>query len=224
MSKVAFLTTVFPMPEHYLHDFFDSLENQIYKEFDIIVVNDGYEDLSKLKQQYSHLNILEISCSSSIAKNREQGINYVIENGYDILIFGDSDDYFEQNRIEKSLEFLKEYDIIVNDVSLFHEGGVYEKKYFSHRLKNLEVINFEFIKDKNIFGMTNTAIKLKNIEKVSFDDNLVAVDWLFFQTLLSQGLKALFTNETISYYRQYENNTIGLCVNNNVYYFWWEKK
>lgn len=222
--KIAFLTTIFPMDEQYLFDFFNSLDNQTYKKFDIIIVNDGYLGFTQLKQQYSHLNILEISSASSISKNREYGINYVIENGYDILIFGDSDDYFEKNRIEKSLEFLKEYDIVVNDVSLFNEGGVYEEKYFSHRLKNLEVINFEFIKDKNIFGMTNTAIKLKNIEKVSFDYMLIAVDWFFFQTLLNQGLKALFTNETISYYRQYCNNTVGLCVHNDFHYFWWEKK
>lgn len=210
MSKVAFLTTIFPMPEYYLYDFFDSLENQTYKEFEIVVVNDGYEDISKLKEKYSNLKILEIPYSSSIAKNREHGINYIIENGYDILIFGDSDDYFEANRIQKSLELLKDYDIVINDLSLFDKKGVYDAKYFSNRLKNLTQIEFEFIRDKNIFGLSNTSIKLDKVNKVFFLEDLIAVDWYLFSMFLLKGKIAVFTNETVTYYRQYSQNIVGL--------------
>lgn len=223
--KIAFLTTIFPMKEQYLYDFFDSIKNQTYKNFDVIVVNDAYEKFEELKSIYNQdLNIIELEYSNTPAKNREYGINYCIDNNYDILIFGDSDDYFEKNRIEKSLELLNNYDIVVNDLNLFDENGVYEEKYISNRLENLCEVDFEFIKDKNIFGMTNTAIKLENIYKVKFDDKIVAVDWYFFKTLLRQGLKAIFTNETVSFYRQYENNIVGLSVEDNTYYLWWEKR
>ena len=114
-------------------------------------------------------------------------------------------------------------DVVVNDLSLFNNNGVYEKKYISNRLNNLDVINPEFINDKNIFGMSNTAIKLKNIKKVSFNDNIIAVDWYFFKAILKQGLQAVFTNETESFYRQHENNMVGLRVRNNKHYLWWEK-
>ena len=223
--KKAFLTTVFPMEENFLYDFLDSLKNQTYQNFDLIVVNDGYKNFDSTKAVYNQmLNITELQYSDTPAKNREYGINYCIDNNYDVLIFGDSDDYFESNRVEKSLEFLKKSDIVVNDLNLFNGNGVYEEKYLSHRLKNLDVVDFEFLKDKNIFGMTNTAIKLENISKVTFDDKIVAVDWYFFKTLLGQGLKAIFTNETVSFYRQYENNTVGLSVEDNTYYLWWEKR
>ena len=223
--KIAFLTTVFPMEENFLYDFLDSLKNQTYQNFDLIVVNDGYKNFDSTKAVYNQmLNITELQYSDTPAKNREYGINYCIDNNYDVLIFGDSDDYFESNRVEKSLEFLKKSDIVVNDLNLFNGNGVYEEKYLSHRLKNLDVVDFEFLKDKNIFGMTNTAIKLENISKVTFDDKIVAVDWYFFKTLLGQGLKAIFTNETVSFYRQYENNTVGLSVEDNTYYLWWEKR
>ncbi len=223
MNCTAFLTTVFPKNEKFLKSFFNSLSSQTYKDFDLIIVNDSFRNLRYYEDLYSNLNIITIDSSDTPAKNREVGINYCIEHKYENLIFGDSDDYFKNNRIEKSLELLKKADVVVNDLSLFDNNGVYEKKYLSNRLKNLDVVNLGFIKDKNIFGMSNTAIKLKNIRKVSFNDKIIAVDWFFFKTILKQGLKALFTNETESFYRQYENNTIGLRNQNNKYYLWWEK-
>jgi glycosyltransferase involved in cell wall biosynthesis len=224
LNKISLLTTIFPMDIEYLYAFFDSLKNQTYKNFDVIVINDGYSNFQKIKKLYTQtLNIIELKYSNTPAKNREYGINYCIDRKYDIVIFGDSDDYFKNNRIEKSLEILKQADIAVNDLSLFDKNGIYEEKYLSHRIDNLDVVDFEFITNKNIFGMSNTAIKLFGISKVTFDNKIVAVDWFFFKKLLKQGLKAIFTNETVTYYRQYKNNIVGLCAEDNKYYLWWEK-
>jgi glycosyltransferase involved in cell wall biosynthesis len=223
-NSVAFLTTIFPAEEAFLIDFFNSLCRQTFKDFDVIVINDGNMNFEKIKIVYEMLNIIEIKYSDTPSKNRQHGINYCIDNRYDVLIFGDSDDYFASNRVELSLQLLEESDIVVNDVSLFNENGIYEDKYFSHRLDNLDVVDLDFIKDKNIFGLSNTAIKLENISKVIFDDKIIAVDWYFFKILLKQGLKAVFTNEIVTYYRQYDNNIIGLRVEDNKYYLWWEKE
>ena len=223
MNKIAFLTTVFLKNEKFLNSFFNSLSAQTYKNFDLVIVNDNFKNLDFYKDLYSNLNIIDINSSNTPAKNREVGINYCIDQNYEVLVFGDSDDYFKDNRIEKLLEFLIKADVVVNDLSLFDDNGVYEKNYLSNRLKNLDIIDLKFIKDKNIFGMSNTAIKLKNIKKVSFNYNIIAVDWFFFKRILKKGCKAIFTNETETFYRQYKNNTIGLHVKNNKYYLWWEK-
>ena len=50
--KVAFLTTIFPMNKKYLCDFFDSLQTQTDKNFDVVIVNDGYDDFRKFKNKY----------------------------------------------------------------------------------------------------------------------------------------------------------------------------
>lgn len=224
LNDVSFLTTVFPMNEKYLYDFFDLLKNQTYKNFDVVVINDGYKKFDKIKNEYlNNLNIIEVQYSSTPAKNKEYGINYCKEQKYDVLIFGDSDDYFQNNRVQKSLEFLKNADIIVNDLSLFNNKSLFKEKYLSNRINNLEIIDVEFIRDKNIFGMSNTAVNLKKIPRVLFDKKLVAVDWYFFKNLLKRGFKAIFTNETITYYRQHEKNLIGLSAKKNIYKLWWEK-
>jgi glycosyltransferase involved in cell wall biosynthesis len=224
-NKIAFLTIIFPAQKDFLYKFLDSLKNQTYKNFDLIIVNDGYGSLNRIKKKFNDsINIIEIKSSNTPAKNREIGINYCIDSKYEILIFGDSDDWFKNNRIEVSLKYLIDNDIVVNDLSLFNEDGIYEEKYISNRVNNLEIIDKNFISDKNIFGMTNTAIKLKDMSHVTFEDSLVAVDWYFFELLLNNGLKAIFTNETLSFYRQHNNNTIGLNIIDNEYFLWWEKK
>lgn len=224
MNKVAFLTTVFPENEEFLKSFFNSLSTQTYKNFDLVIVNDNFKNLDFYKELYSNLNFIIVNSSNTPAKNREAGINYCIDQNYEALVFGDSDDYFKDNRIEKLLKFLIKADVVVNDLSLFDDNGIYEKNYLSNRVKNLDVIDFEFIKDKNIFGMTNTAIRLKGIERVSFSEEIISVDWYFFKRMLRKGCKAIFTNETESFYRQHKNNTAGLSVKNNKYYLWWETK
>lgn len=211
MKNVAFLSTVFPMNRCYLFDFLDSLKNQSYRNFDIIIVNDGFGGFEEFINVYSdYLNIVELRYSDTIAKNRVYGINYCIEKKYDILIFGDSDDYFSENRIEKSVELLDIYDVVVNDLSLFAKSGMLEEKYFSHRLKNLSSVDFEFIKNKNIFGLTNTSINLNKIDKINIPANLVAVDWFLFSILLLKGRTAVYTNDTVTYYRQHQSNFIGM--------------
>ncbi|HQS67277.1 MAG TPA: glycosyltransferase [Sulfuricurvum sp.] len=209
-QKVAFLTTIFPMNDEFLTACFDSLEKQTFKNFDIIVVNDGYKKFDTITKKYINLNIIELPYKNTPSKNREYGINNVKMMGYDIVVLGDSDDYFENNRIEKSLELLKTHDIVVNDLSLFDDNGVYEQKYISHRIQNLSIIDFDFILEKNIFGLSNTAIRLNLVDCINFDPNLIAVDWYLFSLLLLKAKHAIFTNETQTFYRQYSANTIGI--------------
>ena len=222
--KIAFLTTIFPMKKQFLIDFFNSLNNQTYDNFDVVVANDGYSNFNEIKLKYGKLNIVELECSNTPAKNREYGINYCIERKYDILIFGDSDDYFSNNRVELALEALNSNDIVVNDVSLFDNNGTYEDMYISNRLENDSKVNYDYIKNKNIFGLSNTALKINILSKVSFDKDLVAVDWYLYKGLLKNGCKAIFTNKAITYYRQHKDNTVGLQALKGKYYLWWEQR
>lgn len=209
-KKIAFLTTIFPMKEEYLYDFFNSLNRQTYKKFDVIVVNDGYKNIKKIRDRFKKLNIIELKYSSTPSKNREYGINFVRSNGYDVLIFGDSDDYFSSNRVKVSIDKLNRYDIVVNDLSLFNSIGIYDKSYISNRLPSNSVIKKEYVIDKNMFGMSNTAVNVSILFDMDVDDKLKVLDWYLFTNLLFKGYKAIFTGDTETFYRQYSNNIVGI--------------
>ena len=224
-NKVAVLGVVFPKVKRFLGDYFRSLEKQAFKDFDVVIINDGIKDFAKLARGYD-LNIIEIRGGRGIAKNRELGINLVKKKGYKYLVFTDADDFFAKNRIKESLRLLKNCDIVVNDLTTVNiKGRIIKKSYISNRINNNAVIDYAFIRDKNIFGFSNTAIRANCIrKKITLDKNLVAVDWYLFSRLLKQGRKAVFTNKTSTFYRLYGGNLIGLeskASDNNP--LWWEK-
>lgn len=211
-GKVAFLTTLFPVPDDYIHDYMRSLSNQSWKAFDLILLNDGFGDFQRFKEQYKNLNIIELPSANNIAKNREVLIKFALSNGYTNAVFGDIDDYFDQDRIATSVSLLQEHDIVVNDLTSFAKSNVLETKVLSNRLVDRERISLDFILDKNIFGLSNTAIKLTGLDcsKICFDPDLIAVDWYLFSYLLLNQRTAIFTNKAITYYRQHDANTVGI--------------
>ncbi len=216
--NVAFFSVIFPEVKEFINDFLISLSQQSFKGFDIILVNDGYPNFGEIKSEFADLNFVEIPPSSSPVMNRVSGISWIIENGYDYIIFGDADDYFSPNRIEVSVSLLKENGVVFNDLTTVNKSGIINEKYLSNRLKKNQEIAIDFIENKNVLGLSNTAIQTKLINsEIEFPEEQIAFDWAFFSYLmLKNNSKAIFTNETISYYRQHDSNTIGLqnCLGN----------
>lgn len=209
--KVAFFSVVFPGAEPYLNDFFKSLEKQSYKEFALVVVNDGLTCFSDYMKEYKDLSIIEIKFSDSPAKIREYGLKYLGEQGYHYVVFGDSDDYFPENRVKIALDYLVDYDIMVNDLTIVdNKKNILDDRYLSTRLTNKQVIDGSCILDKNFMGLSNTAVRVEILRDLTIPSELIAVDWYMYTVLLQRGRRAVFTDDTITYYRQHDNNLVGM--------------
>ncbi len=207
-KKVAILITVFPIIEHFLDNFFRSLQQQSYKDFDILVINDGLKNFYDYKKEYD-FNIIEYQYQDTPAKNREFGINKAIDLGYDYLIFADVDDYFSTNRIEESIKKLANYDLVYNELTLVDKNGKILVENYIH--SKVDLAKFDIFKS-NLFGLSNTGIRLNLFEThLKIPLNLIAVDWYIFSVAMLKGnIKYYFLPDAITYYRQYNNNTIGL--------------
>ena len=210
--STVFLTTIFPASQIYLDDFFNSLQKQSNKNFDVIIMNDGVKDFNSYILRFPDLNIIEKKVSGSFAKIREIGINTVKEYGYQNIIFGDSDDYFSENRVEESISALKFNHLVVNDLTIV-SGENKEIDFLKNNLKNT---NFrrDTILNGNVFGFSNISLRAEiiNIE-ISFNDKLLAADWYFVTSLLLQKeYKIKFLGNVQTYYRQHSNNVIGISL------------
>lgn len=209
-SKTVVLTTVFPACKEYLEEYFNSLKKQTDTNFDILVINDGIDDFEECLLAHDILHVIEYKVSESTAKNRELGINYAVELGYEHIVFADSDDYFSANRIELTISALVDNDIVFNELVLFDK----EQTINDFLVSNLSEIRIDpqSLLKSNILGLSNTAIRTSIIKKkVVFNENLIAVDWYFFSTLIYDGNpKIAFLKEVNTYYRQYNANTVGM--------------
>ena len=218
MNKTAFFTTVFPGCEKFLEDYFTSLKNQSFKGFDIVIVNEN-ENVDKstfesFSTSETPVKIID-SAQADAVGNRIQGLQYIVETGYDIVVFGDCDDTFCENRVEESLKMLENADIAVNELMLMDSDlQLLQENYLSKRLEHNQMLDAAFIKDKNVFGMSNTALRTKILDILNISSEIppvIAFDWYFFAELLEKpGVTARFTNLCHTNYRQHETNLVGL--------------
>lgn len=218
IKKIAFVTFVYPGVEKYLKQFIKSLNNQTDIQFDLIVHNDGCENIRNfLKSKYFPIVIVN-SNEKNLFDIRLWTFNFCLTNEYSHVILGDSDDFFEANRVAVIKRLLNQYEIVINDISLVNASEeVYENRVFSRRIYNNSIITFNHIEKYNFIGFTNSAFCL-NVLKL-LDGNKTQskiVDWYFYSILLLKGKKAIFTTETVSYYRQHEKNIAGLRYKNDI--------
>ena len=210
MNKVLAFTVIYPQAEKYKFDFIECLNKQTFKNFDILVVNDGC-DTDELIKDFHEFQVSIIESDLRPSKNREIGIRYAYDNKYETLIFCDIDDWFSPNRFEISLNYLEHSDIVVNNLNIVGENReLLCKQYFSYSVSENTVINAEFLKHKNLLGLSNTALKIQDKCLVKFPSDLSIADWYYFSICAERGLIISYCDDVLTDYRQHNNNLIGI--------------
>ena len=116
------ITTIIPVynAEQYLEECLESIENQIEKFDEVILINDGSTDNSlKICEKYCKRNNyfrLINQENQGQAKARNVGIKQATGN---YIIFIDSDDYIENSMIETLLKSIKQTNADVCECSFF---------------------------------------------------------------------------------------------------------
>ena len=211
-NEVVVIGTVYPGVEKYLSDYISSLNNQTTQDFDILLANDGLGDLGSVFKK-SNLNCKSVDVKGSISSNRRNIIRHAKDMGYQKLIFADSDDMFEDNRVEVVNELLDVASVVVNDLGLTNKDGVdVSPRYFSPRFNEAEIIKENMIYNGNIMGLSNTAVRIEALADLPalIDGDSIAFDWYLWAGILHNGNEAYFTGKTATKYRIYGDNTVGL--------------
>lgn len=217
--KIAIFTVIYKgLNKEYFKKFLLSIEMQTFKEFTILIINDGFNNIESFIEYLKiPFKIINMKKNISISKVREEGFNACLNEGYDYIIFCDSDDYFSKSRVEVLVNELdKGNDIVVNNMNIVNNYGKMIKENYFEELNDSD-LGFKDIINKNYFGLSNTAINaylLKYINKIPKD--IAVVDWYVFSILTYKTSKIKYINESLTFYRQYSNNFVG--INNNYTY------
>jgi len=210
MGGTCFCSVIFPNNLKYFKTFLKSIENQSDKDFTLLLFNDGVVNLKSYLLNYN-IEYKIIFVSGSIGEVRTKMFEYLKKSEFSNTIFGDTDDYFPENRVLVNKLLLEENDVIANDLCLVTEQEEKITDYYWKDRKELQgIINLSSIIKFNFLGLGNTAIRNTVLpENLFFDEKIIAVDWLLFTRILMNDVKVCFTSDTFIYYRQHENNTIG---------------
>lgn len=211
--KILFGAVIYKGVEKYLDEFIESIVNQSFNKFDTLIVNDGLKDvkyINKINYEINNCTILELSnYNLNPSQIRLEIIKYSIKEGYDLLIFADSDDTFSNNRIESIKNSYS------NKIAFYYNDLIIKESkvdFFSGKLPKA-VKNKNLLDDYNFIGMSNSAIninKIKNIVcKINNLKECIAFDWYFYTLLIKSGFEGLKVENTNTYYRIYEENIAG---------------
>jgi glycosyltransferase involved in cell wall biosynthesis len=206
-KDVAVFSVCYAGVEPYISDFLRSLSAQTDKHFTLFLLSDGFPDLGR------HIDDIDfpvrvLERTGHPAALRKTGIQWVVSEGEEAIIFADSDDYFAENRIETARRMLGGWDVVCNEILLAGRGFQQPASMFGKLFGDIREISAEDITYGNCLGLSNTSMRVDKIPPfmTAIPDNTIAFDWDFFALSVHAGARVAFTKETKTYYRQHDNN------------------
>lgn len=210
--KVVFGSVVYCMAKKYLDNFLKSIDNQSSQDFSVLLVDDDIEirELKKVLSRYSiDMDIVHIQDKTPV-QLRIELLRIAKLKQTDLLIMGDSDDYFSNTRVEDT----------VKTFALNPESAFFYNELTDARGKTLmpcipeHVYNFKEIGEYNFLGLSNTAFNMSKIT-YEFIDSLEEYhgkifDWYLFSRLLLEGLCGKRVDGCSTIYRLHNNNIAGM--------------
>lgn len=201
--------------EKYITKTLKSLENQTYKNLEVIVVNDGSKDnTSEVAKQFFMQTKLEYKIIDKVNGGVSDARNIGIKKATgEFIMFLDGDDYIDENTVEKVInKFIDtDVDFIYCGTNIVDENNKILSKYSENSFLNSDVISgkemilkllkqeVEVIPMHALFCKTS-IIKENNLSFTKGCAN--GEDQEFYFLYLCHCSKVVSINEYLSYYVQ----------------------
>lgn len=215
MSLLTACITTFNRPE-LLQESIESLVNQTYKDFDILILNNGNDEETKnMIKFYMKKNTRLIAINHepiSISKQRNLALKKV-KTKY--IGFLDDDDLWAPNKVE---EFYKQFSFFQNNLAFFYSGFCFFKQINKSRrlfykkiydpksnLKELLIQRGDFTG-----SASNPIINVRNAIDIGMYDERIQTgeDWEFYLRL-AEKYKFHSIKDNLVYVREHYGSRLG---------------
>ncbi len=196
----------------------DSLNNQVYKDFEVIIVDDGsdekLEDFLNFNNYFFPLKLIrQINKGLSAARNTG-----LLNCNGTLISFLDADDVWSPNKLEIQVQFMDKYDFVYCNYKIFaneiYSAQTVFNKYESSNLK------IDLLKGNCISGSASSVMISKNLyDKVGlFNVSLIyAEDWDYWLRCFQVSSRFKFIDEPLVFIRS--NFLNGTFLNNHEFKF-----
>lgn len=230
MTKISIIMPVYNS-ENYLAATLECLQNQIFKDFELICINDGSTDNSlKILEEFSKQADFQVKIINQGNQGAGASRNYgfTFASG-ETAIFLDCDDLFNLDFLDKMYKKYQEThaDIVICKYKILSSEGEYFQQELGINDSKLPNKNIFCAYDipEHIFNFTNHAawnklyktdfIKENNLK---FDNTPQTNDTYFTLCSLLTAKKITTTNEALITYRFYHTGSTSSVINNYDFY------
>ena len=202
--------------EKLIKETLDSLVAQTYKNFEVIIVDDGSTDNSiDVIKQYSqkHNNFFVYTHENGKNLGLCETIKLGIEKASgEYIAFCESDDIWTANHLSQKAKFIKKHKssvIISNDLATFGDNRPDYQMYLQNIRKLLRVgrnnINITKYKYNMIPTFSAVTIKKSVLQDLNFDSYIPAwTDWWLYRQILSKH-PLYYINKKLTKYRLHKS-------------------
>ena len=214
-EKIDILLTTYNTPIEYLQKQIDSILNQTYSKFKLIISDDcsSEEEIKRILEEYQKKDKrIEV-----YLQERNLGYNKNFEfllkqSKAEYIMFADHDDIWYPEKIEKSLKVIKnkKVDLVYCNANQINEKDkIIRENYFKYK-------NVPLLEGKNKLAITRcigigcSQIITKEIKEkmLPFKDAVIAHDWLA-AFLANEGKGMAYIEEPLFGYRLHSTNVFG---------------
>lgn len=191
--------------EKFIRDTISSVLNQTIDNYELILVNDASTDntLSILKEYENNkrIKIIDLKDNVGAAEARNIGIKSSIGN---YLCFLDADDYWNPNKLEKQINFMKEKACAFSFTG--YEFADSNLNPLNKKVRVPKTLNYnQLLRNTTIF----TSTVMFNLNKINDDmikfPIVKSEDTALWLSILKNNYIAYGLNENLVYYRRSES-------------------
>ena len=185
--------------ENFILSTINSVLNQTYKYFEIIIINDGSTDNSLSKLNCLHDDRIKIinKENGGVSESRNIGIQ---EAKYDWIAFLDADDFWDENYLQEANRMINTYpkaDIIGTNYNciIFPNYKQYSKEGY---ISNYFEINLK----EYLFSSSSVIVQKKCFQNIKFKNYLKNGEDIEMWYQLAKHYKIAYNPSILSFYRK----------------------
>ena len=175
-----------------------AVSQQTYENFEVIVINDGSEDLSlqlinKFTFKDPRFKLINLTQNQGLSHARNLGLDYSTGK---YICFLDADDWWPNDKLEVFMKYFnKGYDFLYSDYT-----RVYENTKKETYIKVKKEIKYEDLLMFNPIPLSSVSFDSEKFGMIKFRDIKLSEDWIYWLDLFKNKIRPFGINKNLMFY------------------------